>query len=937
MGGITSTGLFSGIDTSSLIEQLLSIQARPQVLAQQRIVQLQTQQAAYLDVNSRLNTLKSAASIFRTGNIFKGKSALSNNESALTATAGIGALPGSYSFIVDRLVSSQQMLSRGFSDSNNSAIGLDSITLEGAEARLDRETALADLNNGNGIVRGKITVNGTEVDLSRAGSVSEVLDAISAVDGVSATVANDHIEISGLTSITQQNGAGILESLGLDGSIVSNELVGTSIHSLNQFTALSSLNDGRGVSMRDTVGIGVYDFEIVVEGAGAGGTDAVVGVRLGEIQEDVDGSQEITDGAVSTVGGVIERMNEALEREGITGVVASIDATTGAISLNDSGGRGIAVRDISVGSTTYTAASDLGLVGLDAGGAFTGERIFAGMNSTLISSINGGNGFNGATSDLELLTSDGATVSVDITGLDDFNDIINTINNDTVSNNGRVTASLNDAGNGIKIVDNTSGGSTFTVTTNDTATALGLDGAYSDGVADGGNLQLAYLGRASLLSELNNGAGIGTGTFEIVDSNNIRTEINISSTDATLGDVIDAINSNSNLAINARINDTGDGIIIEETGTPGGAEISITDTSGTVASKLRIAGTASGTGAENFIDGSYETTIEFEPGATLEDIVSEVNSASAGVALSIINTGTGTAPFRLNIASNESGSSGRFIVDTNGFDLGLNTIDEGNDARIFYGSSDAALGILLSSSSNQFDDIIQGVTIDIHSASDTPVELSITRNTADIEAKINEFVTAFNAAIENIDFQTRYDDETEVRGNLLGDGTINTLRNGLFATFRRPNSGFSGTFDTLVEAGITVGNGGALEFDADKFREAFAEDPQAIEALFTRRTLTDNDDDDPNTVDDITLAEQGAMVQMEEFVDRYVTSIGGILQNRGNAFQSQIETQQERIEQLQLRLESQRTVLQRQFLAMERAIASSQNQSSSLSQIAALG
>ena len=40
MSGITSTvGLISGIDTGSLIEQLLQIEARPRTLAQQRLVQ----------------------------------------------------------------------------------------------------------------------------------------------------------------------------------------------------------------------------------------------------------------------------------------------------------------------------------------------------------------------------------------------------------------------------------------------------------------------------------------------------------------------------------------------------------------------------------------------------------------------------------------------------------------------------------------------------------------------------------------------------------------------------------------------------------------------------------------------------------------------------------------------------------------------------------
>ncbi len=941
MGGITSSvGLFSGIDTGALIEQLLSLQARPQIFAQQRIVNLQTQQASYLDINARLNTLKSSASIFRTGNIFQGKNAVSNNESVLTASASLGAASGSYNFIVDRLVSTQQMLSRGFADPDTSAIGLDSLTFEGAEARLDRDTALADLNNGGGITRGKITVNGTEVDLSRSGTVQEVLDAISSVAGVTATVSNDRFVLSGVTSISEDAGAGVLASLGLDGTIDTgtNTLTGSSVYSLNSFTALSTLNDGRGVSIRDAFGAGVSDFTISIGGG------AAVGVRIGEIQEVqvIDGeNQTVTvEGAVSSLGGVIDRINTALSDAGYPEVTASIDTTTGGITINDTSGRTIDVAELTIAGV-HTTAADLGILGSSTG-SLTGQRIFAGMNSTLISSLNGGNGLNGATSNLQIQTSDGLITLVDLTGLNDFNDIINAINNDA-SNNGKVTASLNDAGNGLQLTDNTGGTfTTFNITSNDTSTALGIDGTFATGVADGNNLQLAYLGRASLVSELNDGGGIGTGTFDIVDSNNLRVEVSITSSMTTLGDVIDAINDatatdGSSPAILARMNDTGDGIIIEETGTPGAGKIEISDTSGTVASKLRIAGEASDVGPSNFINGSYETTIEFDPDATLTDIVNAVNQENAGVSLSIVNTGIGTAPFRLNIASTESGSSGRFIIDANGFDLGLSSLDRGNDAQIFYGSTDPALGVLLSSSSNQFDNIIQGVTIDIKSTSDTPVELSISTDTEGIETRIDDFVTAFNSVIETIDFQTRYDSETEVRGTLLGDGTINTLRNGLFSTFRRPNDGFTDTFDTLVEVGITVGSGGELKFDKEKFREAYNADPGAVEALFTTRTLQDTDDDDPNTDDDIVLIEVGAMVQMEEFVDRYVTSIGGILQNRNDAIQSQIDTQQDRIDQLQLRLENQRTILERQFLAMEKAIAASQSQSGALAQIAALG
>ena len=126
MGGISSGGLISGIDTQALINSLIQVAARPRTLAQNRLLQLQSQQAAYLDLNTQLGSLRSAASAFRSQNVFRSKLATSSNDDVLSATASIGAQPGSYSFIVDRLVSSQQMLSRGFQDRDTSAIGAES-------------------------------------------------------------------------------------------------------------------------------------------------------------------------------------------------------------------------------------------------------------------------------------------------------------------------------------------------------------------------------------------------------------------------------------------------------------------------------------------------------------------------------------------------------------------------------------------------------------------------------------------------------------------------------------------------------------------------------------------------------------------------------------------------------------------------------------------
>lgn len=944
MGGITSgIGLFSGINTGQLIEQLIATQSRPKVLAQTRLIQLQGQQAAYLDINSRLNAFKTAAAAFRVNNIFDTKLAASSDDSVLTATAGNSAVNGTYNFMVDRLVTTQQMLSRGFSNRNDTPLGLPSITFESPAARLDRDTDLNTLNNNEGITRGIIVVNGKDVDLSRVATVGELLDTINAADtGATARVSNGSFVLDGVTSLTNKTGSNVLASLGMSApSINGNVYTGTQVHGLGTNTTLSSLNDGRGVGMRNTAGVGVADFTIRI------GNGTAIGVRIGAIEETIDDVTQVTAGAVSTLGGVIDRINDALAAAGQTGVSASIDQATGSIRFTNTTGESVTIANAQVGSTdASTTAADLGIAGTFAAGDFSGSRILAGMNTTLISSLNGGRGLGGTDGQVTFATRSGASFTVDVSEATTTADLIDLINNNA-GNAGRITVSLDRTGRGLSVADNTTGGNTLTISGTagvDAAAALGISGSFQSGTAAGSNLQMAYLGRSTLLSTLNRGEGIGTGRFEIVDSMSMTATINITANDKTLGDVIDRING-AGLAVRARINDTGDGILIEEqSDTPGGSKIRISDTEGSVARKLRIAGEASGTGADNNLDGSFEQTIEFAPNATLNDVIAAINNAGAGVRATVINDGSGVNPYRISLVSEFSGRDGRFLVDTGDFELGLNQIEAGQNARLFYGSSDPATAILVSSSSNTITGVIDGVSISLKKVSSGPVNLSVTTNTDEIESKINAMVEAFNNVISRIDYQTRYNNETKEKGPLLGDGTLLTLRGRMFDSLRASNNGFTDTFDRLAQVGISAGSGGKMVFDSSKFRDAYAQDPEAVEALFTRRDIrpTDttpdengvvvNDPDRPTEFDAL-----GVVSQLEQLAESYVSTIGGTLQNRSNALNSQITLQQDRIASIDRNLETRREILQRQFLAMEQAIAAFQTQSSALGQISLIG
>jgi len=264
MGGIsTGVGLFSGIDTASLISQLLQIEARPRVLAQNRIAQLQQQQSAFLGLNSTLNSLRTASRAFEVGDIFDANTTTSSNESVLGATAGINSPEGTFQFVVNRLVSTQQSLSRGFNNRDSSPLGATSFTFEDIRGSVNRETELVELNGGNGIDRGvfKITAGGetVEIDLSTAVNVRDVLDAINSngeLDIRARSVGDQFIlESASGTAFTVVDGLGnsTATSLGIEGSSSASGtrqvLNGNSIRTVSELTPLSVLNDGQGISI----------------------------------------------------------------------------------------------------------------------------------------------------------------------------------------------------------------------------------------------------------------------------------------------------------------------------------------------------------------------------------------------------------------------------------------------------------------------------------------------------------------------------------------------------------------------------------------------------------------------------------------------------------------------------------------------------------------
>ncbi|MCW5768236.1 MAG: flagellar filament capping protein FliD [Phycisphaeraceae bacterium] len=954
MSGIsTGVGLISGIDTGSLINQILSIEAKPKQFAQSRVFGLQLQQTAYLDLNSRLNALKTIATKFRTAKSLQSKQATTSDGSVLKATASNSAAPGTYQFIVDRLVSTQQMLSKGFANKDSTSVGATTLTFESAAGGLVRDTALADLNGGDGVSRGKIvitdSVGGSQtIDLSTAGTVSEVLDAINGAAGlaVTARVEGGRFIVSdkagGSISVADAVGSTTATSLGIAGT-GTGSIAGSIVYSIGQDTALGSLNDGNGVFISDAIGAARSDFRITIDGS------TNVQVNIGP-KFNSGGTQ--TEGAASTVGQVLTRINEALAAAGFSDIQASIAPDGSRLQIiDDQGTRTIAVTETGTGST----AKDLGiLTPSPATGTLNGSRVLAGMNSTLTRNINGGSGL-GSDGAIDFTLRDGSTFNLTLSADSTIDDIISAIQNasGTLAGGGpKVSVTMNASGTGLQIKDNTAGSSQLVIS-GAAATSLGISTTGTNAATvTGKNLQHAYVTASTLVSTLNQGKGIGTGVFEIRDSTGGTVEIDIGNDTKNVGQLVAEINSSASgagLRVRARINANGDGIEIYENipdgQTPGSSKIKITDRSGGVAAALRIAGEAKDVGPDNKIDGSYERTVEIDADDTLQDVANKINSAGIQLAASIVNDGTGSKPFRLSLTSKTSGSAGRVLFDSGTLDLGLTTIEKGSDARIIFGGSNAANGLLLTSSSNTFSNVVTGLTIDAVGVSENPVRISVSQNTDSIVTEIRAFIDAFNTVLTRIDDQSKYNQETKTKGALLGDQTSQSLRRSLLTTIQSKAIGASGTYDDLADLGVRVGSGSRLELDEERLRNALATDPASVEQVLAGYTQGDAEqyEDLGNGIKvkiqnpEGPFSVLGLAGKIERLANTYIDSVSGILTGRKRSIDTQIEFQNKRIAEIDVRLASRRQVLQAQFVAMEQAIAQLQSQQSTISQIGLIG
>jgi flagellar hook-associated protein 2 len=207
------------------------------------------------------------------------------------------------------------------------------------------------------------------------------------------------------------------------------------------------------------------------------------------------------------------------------------------------------------------------------------------------------------------------------------------------------------------------------------------------------------------------------------------------------------------------------------------------------------------------------TTTTITPaGNSLMDLAQAINTASAGVQASVVNTGSS-----YSLVVRSANLAGDSIQLNDGSQDLLDTLTTGSPAVYdISGLGDATQPI---DSNSRTVTLAPGVTINLlqQTAAGQPATVTVSRDTSGASSAISSFVDAYNAAVDALNQQVG-----QSGGALSGQSTISDLRNAMRQITQY--SGTSGGVTLLSQMGITMDDTGKLTFDSSQFSSVNASD-----------------------------------------------------------------------------------------------------------------
>ena len=221
--------------------------------------------------------------------------------------------------------------------------------------------------------------------------------------------------------------------------------------------------------------------------------------------------------------------------------------------------------------------------------------------------------------------------------------------------------------------------------------------------------------------------------------------------------------------------------------------------------------------------------------------------AGSDVQATLIDDGSSGDSFRLLLTSSDTGESNAITL-TNSlapasgdavrptFDL-ANPVQAAQNAAVRLGSGPGA--ITIESSTNQLDNVIPGVSLDILQADpNETITLQIQPDTESAVEAVQSFVDSYNSLTNFINDQTRFVSETEQAGLLLGNRSVIQIQNQLQAALQQVVPDLDSNINRISTIGIDFTNQGTLTFNSADLVSVLNGEVEGASAADVQRLFT---------------------------------------------------------------------------------------------------
>jgi flagellar hook-associated protein 2 len=353
----TLSGLASGLDWTSIINEMVTAEQAPETQMKTQRTALETENTSYTTIGTDLATLQKDVTTLSSADFFKTRTATPDDSSVASATATTGTALGTYTFDISNLATEASW--QGATAKANPLSTTDDLS----------GVTVANAGFANPVTAGTFTVNGTQITIASTDTLQSVLDQINSDTNVTASYdsTKDEIKLTSASPIVLGNTkdtSNFLQAAQLynnnSGTIVSASALG----GINLGNALSSCNLATPIS----------------DGGSGKGEFKINGVAI-----DFDASTD-------TIDSVLQKINDSA-----AGVTATFDASSNQFQITNTktGDVGISMQDV---SGNFLAATGLSGGALQAGSnlqyTVNGGGTLTSLSNTIDSSSSGISGLS---------------------------------------------------------------------------------------------------------------------------------------------------------------------------------------------------------------------------------------------------------------------------------------------------------------------------------------------------------------------------------------------------------------------------------------------------------------------------------------------------------------------------------------------------------------